>query len=85
MYGLVKEVPGKAQAHVQRIHGHVWNQEHVASPSIEMSHIDVETAMFQMEVGIGIDYGIVANSYSGVIGVLYGKHSYGTKIVRCMV
>ena len=61
------------------------NKEHIASGGIDVCCVYVETTLFEVQVGINIDNGIIANGYALVVGILDSKHSCCSEVVGCIV
>ena len=60
-------------------------KEHVAGSCINMCGIDINTAMFKMQVCVNIDYRVFSDCHSRIVGILDSEQSDSTEIVRGMV
>ena len=81
----MKEIPGEAKIHVQPVHWIMRYKETVTAATGCMCHIYINATMFQVEICIGIKYGITTQFHLSVIGILHGKQSGSRMIVRCSV
>ena len=60
-------------------------EEHVSSPRIDMCRIDIDTTMFQMQIGIYVDYRIFTDLHAWIVGILNSKLSNSTEIIRSII
>ena len=67
------------------IDGIVGRPEHSTAACVQMVHGQIEAAVFDMEIDVGIDDGIITYLYKGLAGVLNSKLLNGRTVIGGVV